>query len=149
MAGPFYGFADWMAMWMGRTEARFQLLIRPERRYGLNYCGFSVTVGHIGSMGVIRPSGLLPVGASAARKARFLLSAEEPAIVRQMSNKNAEVKSFFTVYEAAERGLPESSSLSQRILSVTRIGVLEHRLSRSIYAGLEVHAGKSDLEYAF
>jgi hypothetical protein len=44
---------------------------------------------------------LFLVCASAARKARFLLSAEERAIVRQMSNKNAEVNSFFTGYETA------------------------------------------------
>jgi hypothetical protein len=38
---------------------------------------------------------------SAIRKAPFFLSAEEGAIVRQMSNQNAEVKSFFTGYETA------------------------------------------------
>src|SRR5260370_31126916 len=42
-----------------------------------------------------------PVCASAIRKALFLLSAEEDAIVRQMSNQNADVKSFFTGYETA------------------------------------------------
>jgi hypothetical protein len=38
---------------------------------------------------------------SAIRKALFFLSAEEGAIVRQMSNQNTEVKSFFTGYETA------------------------------------------------
>ena len=42
-----------------------------------------------------------PVCASAARQARFLLGAEEHAMVRQMSNTNAEVRSFFTGYEMA------------------------------------------------
>jgi hypothetical protein len=40
--------------------------------------------------------------ASADRKARFLLSAEDRAIVRQMSITNAEVKSFFARYETAD-----------------------------------------------
>ena len=43
----------------------------------------------------------LPNGASAARKGGVLLTAEARAIVRQMSNTNAEVRSFFARYETA------------------------------------------------
>jgi hypothetical protein len=38
----------------GLFYRRFPLLIRPERRNGLNYCGFSVTAGHIRGMRVLR-----------------------------------------------------------------------------------------------
>jgi len=43
----------------------------------------------------------LPGRALSARKAGFLLSVEERAIVRQMNNENGGVKSFFTDYETA------------------------------------------------
>ncbi len=112
------------------------------------------------------------------RGRRAQLRAEEHAIVQRMNNENTDVKSFFTRYEAAN-AIFDVEQIAACYAEVFMFGgpagvqcvkkedfltvlprrkeffrsrglvVLENRLSRGNCAGLEVHAGKSGLEYAF